>query len=240
MDVKTVVAVLTTSLHMRIRPTLLLFMMVADYEQALSLIYFGARTYEPDVSAVVIDGTAAVQMLKPGTTKTLKEYNKAVFEPYIARWLGKVKRVDVLHRGEKVIIITDRKDVVCVEDCVDLSQLASFSHEEIDTRIILHCIDAVSKGRTRILIPAMGQENARTLPMFHAITRCNTLSCDCVKFGMYGDLMNRPRMCSYNLLHPLLEDLLGRRYLGQPLGALWATRGPCSFGTISKNLYQTK
>ncbi|KAG7178166.1 hypothetical protein Hamer_G003952 [Homarus americanus] len=51
---------------------------------------------EPDVSAVVIDGAGVVQMLKPGTTKTFKEDNKAVFEPYIARWLEKVKRVYVV------------------------------------------------------------------------------------------------------------------------------------------------
>ncbi|KAG7162389.1 hypothetical protein Hamer_G007916, partial [Homarus americanus] len=44
-----------------------------------------ARTGEPDVSTVVIDVVAVVQMLKPGTTKTFKEYSKAVFGPYIAR-----------------------------------------------------------------------------------------------------------------------------------------------------------
>ncbi|KAG7159649.1 hypothetical protein Hamer_G025299 [Homarus americanus] len=61
-----------------------------------------ARIGEPDVSAVVIDGAAVVQMLKSGTTKTFKEYSKAVFYPYIARWLGKVKRVDV-RRGTGTI-----------------------------------------------------------------------------------------------------------------------------------------
>lgn len=45
---------------------------------------------------MVIDGAAIVQMLKPGSTKAFEEYSNTVFEPYFARWLEKVERVDVV------------------------------------------------------------------------------------------------------------------------------------------------
>lgn len=48
------------------------------------------------VDAVVIDGAAAVHMLKPGTVKTFQDYADNVFVPYITSQLKDTKRVDIV------------------------------------------------------------------------------------------------------------------------------------------------
>lgn len=50
----------------------------------------------PGVSAIVVDGAAVVQMLKPINAKTFGEYAENVFIPYICRQLRFAQRVDVV------------------------------------------------------------------------------------------------------------------------------------------------
>ncbi|KAG1662942.1 Pinin [Nymphon striatum] len=166
---------------------------------------------EPKVSAVIVDGAAVVQILKPGTAKTFQDYSQNVFVPYIAKLLAQVSRVDVIwdvyqqcslksstreRRGtgsrrkvlpfvalprhwqefprvaenktelfhllsQNVILIanngkevfaTDGPDVLCAPDCEDLSSVSPCSHEEADTRIFVHCMDAGLKGHKSIMI----------------------------------------------------------------------------------------
>ncbi|KAG7178133.1 hypothetical protein Hamer_G003908, partial [Homarus americanus] len=144
-----------------------LFLMVADYEQALSLICCSAlknseaSTGEPDDSAVVID-SAAVQMLKPcrdnedlqrrrgtGTRRRVMPSSP------LPRNCPEFLRVDEnktelfhlsqhiiqLNRDGKVIIVIAGQDVLCVRDYVDLSQLAPCSHEEADSRSLWRNLD---------------------------------------------------------------------------------------------------
>ncbi|KAG7166461.1 hypothetical protein Hamer_G005568 [Homarus americanus] len=138
--VKTVGAVKETGLQ---QPAFLLFLMVTDYEQALKNCE--EITCEPDVSVLVIDDTAVVQMLKTGTTKTFKKYSKAVFEPYTARWLGKVKRVDVCR------LVVEELWIACGSG-------NNFRYLSV-----------------HLYASAMGQEKARALLMFQAITGCDAI-----------------------------------------------------------------
>ncbi|KAG1674646.1 Pinin [Nymphon striatum] len=206
---------------------------------------------EPKVSAVIVDGAAVVQILKPGTAKTFQDYSQNVFVPYIAKLLAQVSRVDVVwdvyqqcslksstreRRGTgsrrkvlpfvnvilianngKEVFATDGPDVLCAPDCEDLSSVSPCSHEEADTRIFVHCMDAALKGHKSIMIrtvdtdvvlavatfhilpvdelwiafgtgnkfrylPAheyactLGPEKSKSLPLFHALTGCDTVS----------------------------------------------------------------
>ena len=50
----------------------------------------------PTVDAVILDGAAIVNMLKPGTAKTFSDYASQVFLPYITTQLHSAQRVDVV------------------------------------------------------------------------------------------------------------------------------------------------
>ena len=50
----------------------------------------------PTVDAVILDGAAIVNMLKPGTAKTFSDYASQVFLPYITTQLHGAQRVDVV------------------------------------------------------------------------------------------------------------------------------------------------
>ena len=51
---------------------------------------------EPCVSAVIFDGAAMVQILRPKTQKTFQECSENVFLPHIQKWLTKVDRTDIV------------------------------------------------------------------------------------------------------------------------------------------------
>ena len=50
----------------------------------------------PDVDAILLDGAAIVNMLKPGPAKTFQQYSKVIFLPYLQSQLTKAERVDIL------------------------------------------------------------------------------------------------------------------------------------------------
>ena len=50
----------------------------------------------PTVQVMIVDGAAAVNMLRPGTAKTFSDYEKQVFSPYIMTQLHHVRRLDVV------------------------------------------------------------------------------------------------------------------------------------------------
>ena len=51
---------------------------------------------QPNVSCVIIDGAAAVQMINPGIRKTFAEYANQAFKPFIFMYLEKADRIDVV------------------------------------------------------------------------------------------------------------------------------------------------
>lgn len=53
-------------------------------------------TESPSVDAVLLDGAAIVNMLKPGHATTFSEYAEQVFQPYVKGYLQKAKRVDIV------------------------------------------------------------------------------------------------------------------------------------------------
>ena len=55
-----------------------------------------AQEQRPSVEALLLDGAAIINILKPGASKTFHEYSKAVFLPYIINRLRNVERVDVV------------------------------------------------------------------------------------------------------------------------------------------------
>ena len=54
-----------------------------------------AQAQRLSVEALLLDGAAIVNMLKPGVSKTFQEYSKTVFLPYVTNQLRNVVRVDV-------------------------------------------------------------------------------------------------------------------------------------------------
>ena len=50
----------------------------------------------PVMDATILDGAAVVQMLNPGTSRTLQEYGERVFAPYICAQLEKSSRIDLV------------------------------------------------------------------------------------------------------------------------------------------------
>jgi len=53
-------------------------------------------TGTPTVDAIILDGAAIVNMLKPETAHTFSEYAYKVFLPYIRAQLQNVQRLDVV------------------------------------------------------------------------------------------------------------------------------------------------
>ncbi|KAG1665347.1 AP-4 complex subunit mu-1 [Nymphon striatum] len=147
---------------------------------------------EPKVSAVIVDGAAVVQILKPGTAKTFQDYSHNVFVPYIAKLLAQVSRVDVnvilIANNGKEVFATDGPDVLCAPDCEDLSSVSPCLHEEADTLATFHMLPvdelwiAFGTGNKFRYLPAheyactLGPEKSKSLPLFHALTGCDTVS----------------------------------------------------------------
>ncbi|KAG7169096.1 hypothetical protein Hamer_G018876, partial [Homarus americanus] len=219
---------------MRIRPTLLLFLVVADYEHALSLICYSAlkNSVKQGQVSLMSQQWSLMCSLKSSTrerrgTRTRRGVMSS--GPLPRTW----------PKDGKVIIVRNGQDVLCVQDCVDLSQLAPCSHKEADTRNILYCTEAASKDHNRILVRtvdtdvvvlAIGTYHMLAIPASlptcichgtrksksNADVPCHNRMRYCLllvvvgkrQLGMYGDLKNRPRMCSHNLLHPLVILLM--------------------------------
>ncbi len=122
-----------------------------------------------------------------------------------------------LETGETVLVVTLREGVVCYPSR-EAHMLAPCSHEEADTRMMVHAADAAASGYSSILIRSvdtdvvalavavidkieaselwvlfgtgknermlpiheisrkLGQEKSQSLPLFHALTGCDTTS----------------------------------------------------------------
>ena len=162
------------------------------------------------IDVAIIDSTAVVNMVKPGTEKTFSGYAEESFLPYINSHLRHVKRVDVVWdeyvenslkattssdqgtsvprrvaanyqlphnwkdflrvdenkyklfnylaesiaspKVEKQVISTYGKQVLSTLPRDDTSSLAPCTHEEADTRMLLHVQDAVQRGHKKILL----------------------------------------------------------------------------------------
>ena len=120
--------------------------------------------------------------------------------------------------NDKVIISTYNSDVLC-NHTIELSKLTPCTHEEADTRIIVHLTNAVANGYNKLsmhtvdtdivvlavasvqyidvtelwiafgtgrnfqflaaheMARALGPDHCIALPMFHAFTGCDTISC---------------------------------------------------------------
>ena len=161
---------------------------------------------------MVLDGSAVVNMLRPGSAKTFEEYVTMVFMPFIYAQLKETCRVDVVwdryipasikhiastERGiashqqvslnapvprnwhdfmrcdenktalflfladqmcrnkllnGKLLIGSKDTNVKCSDTSYNTSLLQSCSHEEADTRMLLHAADMVNAGHMKILI----------------------------------------------------------------------------------------
>ena len=164
----------------------------------------------PKIDALVLDGPAVVQMLKPGHVKKFSDYAQQVFFAYITSNLRNVTRLDVVfdvYRPDSLKLMTREKrgkgvrrhvsgssnipnnwhDFLRVDDnktelfkylaesmtgteiqgkqliatiCESVTSmphresviLSPCTHEEADTRMLLHCLDAAQQGHQRIAI----------------------------------------------------------------------------------------
>lgn len=55
-----------------------------------------AQAQRPSVEALLLDGAAIVNMLKPGASKTFEEYSETVFLPCVINQLRNVEKVDAV------------------------------------------------------------------------------------------------------------------------------------------------
>ena len=54
--------------------------------------------------------------------------------------------------GEKQVITTNGQEILCILARNDTANLAPCTHEEADTRMILHATDAVQEGHGKIVL----------------------------------------------------------------------------------------
>ena len=59
-----------------------------------------AQAQRPSVEALLLDGAAIVNMLKPGASKAFQEYSETVFLPYVTNQLKNVERVGRCGMGQ--------------------------------------------------------------------------------------------------------------------------------------------
>ena len=166
----------------------------------------------PSVEAIVLDGAAIINMLKPTAVgvKTFEDYSNITFIPYLKTQLQYVNRLDIVfdeyisnslkqttrnRRGKgvrrrvqsttvvpknwseflrndlnkkelfyfladripmvnfgdgKVVIITKGEQVLSSPPLDDVSFVAPCNHDEADTRILLHVLDATQSGFTKV------------------------------------------------------------------------------------------
>lgn len=164
------------------------------------------------ITAMIIDGAAVVNMLKPVGVRTFEQYAMDVFKPYIISRLQSVARLDIVwdmyienslksstrqKRGKgkrrrvvpsaaipknwqdflredanktelfaylsqccngwntdpnKELVATYGESVLVLPAREDVSSLSPCSHEEADTRIFVHAVDAAVHGHMNILI----------------------------------------------------------------------------------------
>ena len=238
-----------------------------------------SQSESPPATAIVLDGAAITQMLKPGDTKTFDEYAHRIFIPYIMRQLQNSTRLDLVwdsyradslktstreKRGkgvrrrvvqsgtmpgnwqsflrvdenkvelfsflskvlvesfnekDKELVVTDGEAVLRVPEQDNINLLAPCSHEEADTRMMVHVAHAAQHGHHKILVRtvdtdvvvlavmvaqtlpdedelwvafgtgksfrylpvheislSLGPDKSRALPIFHALTGCDTVS----------------------------------------------------------------
>ncbi len=103
---------------------------------------------------IVLDGSVIVNMLKPGVSQTFKEHAHDVFSPYVkSQREGKEflkllenkkelfsflsKEVVTISSPHKQIISTLQETVICRQER-DVEGLAPCSHEEADSRMMVH------------------------------------------------------------------------------------------------------
>ena len=142
----------------------------------------------------------------------------------------------------KELYTTSRESVLSSANRMNLANLAPCTHEEADTRLMLHVLDASCCGHPGIMIrtndtnvsivsripaeelwvaygtgkhlqniavhtiaTALGQERAFVLPMFHALTGCDTVLCRQRQGESLGHLWCIPRAYSYTT-NPIIDD----------------------------------
>ncbi|KAG7175900.1 hypothetical protein Hamer_G009939 [Homarus americanus] len=87
-------------------------------------------------------------------------------------------------KESKQLVVTDKKQVLTVPPGKETANLAPCNHEEADTRMMvldeLWLTFGTGKNRRYIaphqIAKALGPEKSRALPVFHAITGCDTVS----------------------------------------------------------------
>ena len=127
--------------------------------------------------------------------------------------------LDSFQLADKQLVITDRDAVLSKPPLLDTASVAPCTHEESDSRMMLHAAHAAHAGRSKIttrtvdtdvvvlavalacifdeedevwmsfgtgkafrflaayeMMRALGPEKAQALPMFHALTGCDTVS----------------------------------------------------------------
>ena len=197
---------LSTKLQTVLRLDLVWDRYVADSLKGSARSKRGKGVRRRVVGAAVIPGNWQ-NFLRVDTNKTelFKFLSEAIF-----RWFD---------QDDKQLVITDGEAVLSKPPLLDLALLAPCSHEEADSRMLLHASHAANHGHHKILIKTvdtdvvvlavsvaqglqpedelwlafgtgksfrylaahkiaagLGPEKAQALPMFHALTGCDTVS----------------------------------------------------------------
>ena len=78
--------------------------------------------------------------------------NKKELFAFLSQQAGKIET------DGKQFIVTNGKDVLCYPSTYTSEKLSPYSHEEADTRMMVHVADAVDKGHNSIMIRTVGTD----------------------------------------------------------------------------------
>ncbi|KAJ8890090.1 hypothetical protein PR048_009597 [Dryococelus australis] len=139
---------------------------------------------EPSVDAKIFDGAAVFQMIKPGDAQSFQEYMDNKCLPYVEKQKNSVQRINVvwdiyksdslkqglmltrksflnfwedtiiIGRANKEVYSTLGSTVICSSDRMDNKSISPCNHEEADTCVFLHTVNAAKCGLPRVLIRA--------------------------------------------------------------------------------------
>ncbi|KAI0236746.1 hypothetical protein LSAT2_012715, partial [Lamellibrachia satsuma] len=107
-----------------------------------------AQSEAPATTSIVLGGAVIVQMLKPAEVKNFDEYAQEIVIPYLSTKLQTASRVDL---EDKQFVITDEEVVLSKSPLPDLDSLAPCSHDEADSRMLLHASHAAQNGHYKIM-----------------------------------------------------------------------------------------
>ena len=95
----------------------------------------------------MVDGGALIHILTPKNVTTFSKYADQVFISFIKRELLAAKRIEKNRKETKDIYITEGTSVISRGNALPMMEC---THEEADTRVMVHLLHAVENGSANV------------------------------------------------------------------------------------------